>query len=155
MPHSVLDSLIVSLEIAYRELVVLDLTEELSSVQTEIVRSCLFTLRSIEESTQVSERPQTVFARTDVCIWGAASDGLLVNPQKPHPSFQVVAFSAHLCRDCTSCEQTNTWRGLVYLHYVGFVFRKLCLVGNCVEPLGKVSFHLKQLQFIGTSRCGF
>ena len=46
----------------------LDLTEELSSVQTEgvdIVRSCLFTLRSIEESTQVSEvskRPQTVFA---------------------------------------------------------------------------------------------
>ena len=53
VPHSVLDSLIVSLEIAYRELVVLDLTEELSSVQTEgveIVRSCLFTLRSIEPS---------------------------------------------------------------------------------------------------------
>ena len=56
------------MEIAYRELVVLDLTEELSSVQkegVEIVRSCLCTLRSMEEFTElseVSERPQIVLA---------------------------------------------------------------------------------------------
>ena len=32
--------------------------------------------------------------------------------------------------------------GLLYVHYVGFVLGRLCLVGNCGEPLGKVSFHL-------------
>ena len=58
-------------------------------------------------------------------------------------------------------QAVNKWtlevlvHGLVCLHYVGLVFGRLCLVGNCAEPLGKVSFCLQQLQFIGTSRCGF
>ncbi len=60
MPPSLLDSLIVSLEIAYRELIVLDLTEELSLAQKEgvdIVRSCLITLREVHEFNLFSENP--------------------------------------------------------------------------------------------------
>ena len=55
--HSVLDSLTVSLEIVYRELVVLELTDELSSVQkdgVEIVRSCLNTIRGMQRLNQLS-----------------------------------------------------------------------------------------------------
>ena len=39
--------------------------------------------------------------------------------------------------------------GLVCLHYVGFIFGRLCLVGNCAEPLGKVDFsHTSKINLI-------
>ena len=53
----VVDSLAVSLEIAYRELIILDLTEELSSFQkegVENVRFCLKTVREIQRLNQLS-----------------------------------------------------------------------------------------------------
>ncbi len=58
LPSHTIDSFIVSLEIAYRELMVLELTEQLTLHQiegTEIVRSCLSTLRAIQDFNQISD----------------------------------------------------------------------------------------------------
>ena len=57
IPEDVLDSFIVSLEFVYRELVVLGTTSQLTQPQNEalgIVRSCLSTLKSIQEQHQFS-----------------------------------------------------------------------------------------------------
>lgn len=56
--RSTLDSLCVSLQTAYRELVVLDLTDHLTSGQRdgmEMVRSCLSTLRNLQDLSQLTE----------------------------------------------------------------------------------------------------
>lgn len=52
IPEDVLDSFIVSLEFVYRELVVLEITSQLTQPQSEaltLVRSCLSTLKFIQE----------------------------------------------------------------------------------------------------------
>ena len=52
IPDDILDSFIVSLEIVYRELVVLETTSQLSTSQSEatkIVRNCLSSLRCLNE----------------------------------------------------------------------------------------------------------
>ena len=52
IPKDTLDSFIVSLEFVYRELVVMETTSQLTDTQSEavaIVRTCLSTLRSIDE----------------------------------------------------------------------------------------------------------
>ena len=58
IPGNVLDYYLISLELAYRELVVLDLTEILTEEQKEavdIIRQCLVTTKEIERLNQLSE----------------------------------------------------------------------------------------------------
>lgn len=58
IPEDTLDYFIVSLELVYRELIVLETTSQLSPVQqqaTANVRNCLSTLRSLQELHSVSQ----------------------------------------------------------------------------------------------------
>ena len=58
IPENVLDFYLLSVELAYRELVVLDLTEVLTDIQKEaidIIRQCLVTTKKIERLNQLTE----------------------------------------------------------------------------------------------------
>lgn len=88
LPSSALDSIVVSLEIAYRELMVLDLTEQLSSSQregAEKVRLCTTVLRDIQNSYQVSRvsRPS---------IPPSVTSGVVGRPRYEIPEETLVFF---------------------------------------------------------------
>lgn len=79
-----IDSVNISLEIAYRELIVLDLTEGLSSDQQEgvdILRNCLSVLRRVLEANEFV---------TDGYNMQVTSDGMIGRPRITIPEHSLI-----------------------------------------------------------------
>ena len=82
-----------------------------------------------------------------VCIWGAVSNSLLVNPQKPHLSFQVVTFSAEIVQvNKRTLGDVSPWFGVPALIWVclqkALSGGKLCkTIGEGVFPLETIAIY--------------
>ena len=91
--QNMIDSVVFSLEIAYRELIVLDLTEGLSSDQREgmeITRNCLSVLRRLQVANDYSNDNR---ARV-------TSDGRVGRPMIVIPEQSLITYSITILR-CT------------------------------------------------------